>query len=64
LNSYDLFILELEFEICTKEKVDWFIEKVKSAKSLKELPFMECDFMIDSLTGGIESDFIKANFII
>ncbi len=52
LTSDDYFFLEREFEINTKEEIDKFIEGVKAAKSLKELPFMDNN-SIDSIREGM-----------
>jgi|GEM_PF-6159855 len=38
---HDYFILEVEFEISTAEEREDFIQRVKTAKSLQELPFMD-----------------------
>lgn len=53
LNSYQCYLLEWEFEISSKEDIENFIEKVKAAKSLRDLPFVN-DSMIDSIKKGME----------
>ena len=51
LDSYQCYLLEWEFEISSKQDIENFIEKVKAAKSLRDLPFVN-DSMIDSIKKG------------